>query len=71
MRRPVGLLVFGLVLGGLAGGGFAQERKRGKREQAIKVVKLDRKVPVSYDKEVEPILKDKCMVCHSGTVTEG
>jgi WD40 repeat protein len=72
MRRPVGLLVFGVVLGGLLGRGSAQEeKKRGKREQPIKVVKLERKTPVSYEKEVEPILKDRCMVCHSGTVTEG
>ena len=36
----------------------------------IKVVTLDRKDPVTYDKDVEPIFVKKCAVCHSGNVKE-
>jgi hypothetical protein len=39
--------------------------------QPIKVVALDHKGPVSYEKEVEPILVNKCQFCHSGPVKEG
>ena len=38
--------------------------------EPIKVVKLDRKDPVTYDKDVEPIFVKKCFVCHSGNVKE-
>jgi WD40 repeat protein len=37
----------------------------------IKVVTLDRKEPVSYEKDVEPILLNKCSFCHSGNLKEG
>jgi WD40 repeat protein len=37
----------------------------------IKVVTLDRKSPVVYEKDVEPILVNKCSFCHSGNVKEG
>src|SRR5205814_4249970 len=36
----------------------------------IKVVKIDRKDPVTYEKDVEPIFVKKCSVCHSGSVKE-
>ena len=36
----------------------------------IEVVKIDRKDPVTYEKDVEPILVNKCLVCHSGPVKE-
>jgi WD40 repeat protein len=39
--------------------------------QPIKVVTLDRKEPVSYERDVEPILLNKCSFCHSGNVKEG
>jgi hypothetical protein len=39
--------------------------------QPIAVVKLDRKEPVTYENDVEPILAKKCQVCHGGNVTEG
>ena len=39
--------------------------------QPIKVVSLDRKEPVSYEKDVEPILVNKCAFCHSGNLKEG
>src|SRR5579864_685776 len=39
--------------------------------QPIKVVTLDRKDPVVYEKDVEPIFVNKCSFCHSGNVKEG
>jgi WD40 repeat protein len=39
--------------------------------QPIKVVTLDRKDPVTYEKDVEPILLNKCSFCHSGNIKEG
>src|SRR5262245_8063408 len=39
--------------------------------QPIKVVKLDRKDAVVYEKDVEPILSNRCNVCHSGNIKEG
>ncbi len=47
------------------------DEKRSKREQPIKVITLDRKTPVAFEKEVEPILANKCAYCHSGNLTEG
>jgi WD40 repeat protein len=37
----------------------------------IKVVALERKEPVTYEKDIEPILVNKCQYCHGGTVKEG
>jgi len=48
-----------------------EEKPRGKNEQQIPQIKLDRKSPVSYEKEVEPILVNKCAFCHSGNIKEG
>jgi WD40 repeat protein len=39
--------------------------------QPIKVVTLARPTPVSYEKDVEPILVNKCAFCHSGNLKEG
>jgi WD40 repeat protein len=39
--------------------------------QPIKVVTLNRKDPVAYEKDVEPVLVKKCFFCHSGNVKEG
>lgn len=49
----------------------AQEKKDAKGTQPIKVVVLDRKEPVLYEKDVEPIFVNKCLFCHSGAVKEG
>ncbi|MBL8797791.1 MAG: NB-ARC domain protein, partial [Planctomycetia bacterium] len=38
---------------------------------AIAVVALDRKEPVAYDRDIAPILLNKCVSCHSGNVTKG
>jgi WD40 repeat protein len=48
----------------------AQEVKE-KKVEPIKVVKIDRKEPVTYEKDVEPILYRKCQFCHAGPVKEG
>lgn len=37
----------------------------------IKVVALNRTEPVQYEKDIEPILVNKCLFCHSGAVKEG
>ena len=37
----------------------------------IAVVDLGRTDAVSYEKEVEPVLAEKCLFCHSGNVIEG
>ncbi len=50
---------------------FAQGKKAKAPVQPIKVVKLTRTEPVSYEKDVEPILINKCQFCHSGDVKEG
>jgi WD40 repeat protein len=52
----------------LPGAALAQEKKE---VGPIKVVELDRKDAVSYDKEVEPILYKHCTTCHSGSVKKG
>jgi WD40 repeat protein len=48
----------------------AQEKKDAKVEP-IPEVKIDRTEPVLYEKEVEPILANKCFVCHSGKELNG
>jgi WD40 repeat protein len=49
---------------------FAQEKKDAKLEP-IAEIKLDRKEPVVYEKDVEPIFANKCFVCHSGKEQNG
>lgn len=53
----------------LTSSSFAQKKRYS--NDPIAVVKLDRKDPVTYEKDVYPILKAKCMFCHSGNVVEG
>src|SRR5262245_14670564 len=71
MRFVLSALVCVVALGVAPGQEKDKEEKRGKREQAIKVVPLDRKTPVVYEKEIEPILVNKCAFCHSGNIKEG
>ena len=40
-------------------------------EKPIAVVPLDRKEPVAYEKEIEPIFKAKCVACHTGKELKG
>jgi WD40 repeat protein len=35
-------------------------------EKPIEVVKVTRTEPVAYEKDIEPILRNKCTACHSG-----
>jgi WD40 repeat protein len=46
------------------------EEKRSKGNEKIKIVKLDRKEPVVYEKDVEPIFYKRCIACHSGNIKE-
>src|SRR6516225_6902532 len=48
----------------------AQEEKRAKGNEPIKGIELKRRTPVTYEKDVEPILYKKCISCHSGAVKE-
>jgi WD40 repeat protein len=57
-----------VVLPGLV---FAQEKNAPKPVQSIPVVKLERATPILYDKEIEPILVNKCAFCHSDNIKEG
>src|SRR5438034_1152453 len=52
---------------------FAADEKKepAKGNEPIKVIELKRTEPVLYDKDVEPILVNKCMFCHSGNLKEG
>lgn len=47
-----------------------EKDKKDKGVQPIKVVTIDRKEPVVYEKDIEPILVNKCLFCHSGPVKE-
>jgi WD40 repeat protein len=48
----------------------AQEGPKTKPVEPIKVVQLERKDPVTFEKDVEPILANKCAFCHSGNLKE-
>jgi WD40 repeat protein len=65
MRSSVAVCVLALAVPGLA---FADKKKG---SQPIQVVELKRSAPVSYEKDVEPILVNKCAFCHSGNIKEG
>lgn len=47
---------------------LAQEKKFG---EPLDVAKLERKDAVLYEKEIEPIFKNRCFVCHSGKEKQG
>jgi WD40 repeat protein len=47
------------------------QQKKSKTVTPIAVVKLERATPVLYDKDIEPILVNKCAVCHSDNIKEG
>ncbi len=50
---------------------LADEPKKPEEVQPIKVIELPRKEPVTYEKDIEPILIKKCAVCHSGIEKKG
>ena len=49
---------------------LAQDEKRSKGNERIKIVKLDRKDAIAYEKEIEPIFYKRCIACHSGNIKE-
>jgi hypothetical protein len=63
LTLPLLALLPGLVL--------ADDEPKKPAVQPIKVVTLDRKDPVVYEKDIEPIFVNKCSFCHSGNVKEG
>jgi WD40 repeat protein len=65
MRLSIACLVFVLVPALAVGSDTKSHNK------PIVVVKLDRKDPVTYEKDIEPIFAKKCQFCHSGAVKEG
>ncbi len=50
---------------------IAASAQGAKEVGVIPEIKIDRKEPISYDKDVEPIFYKRCTVCHSGAVKEG
>lgn len=65
MRRFLSLLALGCSALALA-----DDKKKDKPEPIV-VPHLDRKEPVTYEKDVAPIFVAKCQVCHAGNLTEG
>ena len=63
------LLIMGISIVALSAEGIAQEKKAD--PVAIPEIKIDRADPIVYQKDIEPILANKCMYCHSGNVVEG
>jgi WD40 repeat protein len=49
----------------------ADDPEKPEEVQPIKVIELNHKEPVAYEKEIEPILIKKCAVCHSGIEKKG
>src|SRR5438045_5686239 len=48
----------------------ADDTKKSSGVEPIKIVTLERKEPINYLMDVEPILAKKCSFCHSGNVKE-
>jgi WD40 repeat protein len=63
-------LIFLIVTAITPGRALADKDKPKDKVQPIKVVTIDRKDPVVYEKEIEPVLVNKCLFCHSGPVKE-
>lgn len=40
-------------------------------DKPIEVIKLDRKEPIAYEKDIEPIFRAKCVACHTGKELKG
>jgi WD40 repeat protein len=59
-----------LTLGCLALISFPASAQQKKEPGPVKEIKLDRKDPVVYEKDIEPIFYKRCITCHSGNVKE-
>lgn len=66
MRRFLSLLA--LACGAVA---LADDKKKDPPPTPIVVPHIDRKEPVTYEKDIAPLFKNKCQVCHAGNLTEG
>jgi WD40 repeat protein len=66
MRRNV-LVCFALLAVSLPA--FADDKPTGAKP--IQVITINRKDAITYEKDVEPILLNKCSFCHSGNIKEG
>lgn len=64
--RSLALFTFLLTLASAS----AQETKKDKQYPPIPTIDLKRTDPISFDKDVFPIIDGKCTVCHSGNVVE-
>ncbi len=64
-------LTVSLLTVACASGLYAADEPKKLALPPIKVVTIDRKTPVVYEKDIEPILVNKCSFCHSGNVKEG
>ncbi len=42
-----------------------------KKFEPVKIIVLDRKDPIVYQKDIEPILYKRCISCHSGSIKKG
>lgn len=47
---------------------LAQDKKK---VEPVKIIELNRKDPIVYQKDIEPVLYKRCVTCHSGSVKEG
>jgi WD40 repeat protein len=65
MRYLASLCLFTLLPGSI----LAEDKVR-TATQPIREVTLDRKEPVLYDRDIEPVLINKCQFCHSGSLKE-
>jgi WD40 repeat protein len=67
MKKILALCLLGL----LSPWSVAANKKAEKGDgQPVQVVTVNRKDPVLYEKDIEPILVNKCQVCHTGAVKE-
>ena len=62
-RRDVSVLPFAAFA--------ADEKKDPAKERTDQVSRSNARTPVLYDKDIEPILVNKCIFCHSGNIKEG
>jgi WD40 repeat protein len=67
MRFVLTACVVGLFSGVVA----AQDKKEKAVIPPIQVITISPKEPLSYEKDIEPILINKCQFCHGGMIKEG
>ena len=65
------LLILSLCLALPAALQAQEDKEKNAKVVPVKIVELNRKDAVAYEKEVKPIFYKKCVTCHSGSVKEG